>query len=115
MINVGTNDEISIKNLSKFNVLDIFIKLIVSDNEFKPVPIINSFLFESPIIPILIKDPMETIVLRDRLLEKGILVGAVRPPTVPGNTSRLRISLHTGVKETLVDELIPLLDKWKKN
>tara|TARA_Y100001960_G_scaffold294607_1_gene338571 strand:- start:811 stop:1950 length:1140 start_codon:yes stop_codon:yes gene_type:complete len=75
----------------------------------------NSFLFESPIIPILIKDPMETITLRDRLLEKGILVGAIRPPTVPGNTSRLRISLHTGVKESLVDELIPLLDTWKKN
>jgi len=75
----------------------------------------NSFLFESPIIPILIKDPMETMVLRDRLLEKGFLVGAVRPPTVPGNTSRLRISLHTGVKESLVDELIPLLDTWKKN
>ncbi|MEC8957641.1 MAG: pyridoxal phosphate-dependent aminotransferase family protein, partial [Nitrospinota bacterium] len=36
----------------------------------------NSFLFESPIIPILIKDPMETMVLRDRLLEKGFLVGA---------------------------------------
>ena len=75
----------------------------------------NSFLFESPIIPILIKDPMETIVLRDRLLEKGILVGAVRPPTVPGNTSRLRISLHTGVKESLVDELIYLINTWKKN
>ena len=75
----------------------------------------NSFLFESPIIPILIKDPMETIVLRDRLLEKGILVGAVRPPTVPENTSRLRISLHTGVEESLVDELISLLNTWKKN
>ena len=58
---------------------------------------------------------METIVLRDRLLEKGILVGAVRPPTVPGNTSRLRISLHTGVKESLVDELIYLINTWKKN
>ena len=58
---------------------------------------------------------METIVLRDRLLEKGILVGAVRPPTVTRNTSRLRISLHTGVEESLVDELISLLNKWKKN
>ena len=75
----------------------------------------NSFLFESPIIPFLIKDPMETIGLRDRLLEKGILVGAVRPPTVPRNTSRLRISLHSGVEEELVDELLPLLNTWKKN
>jgi len=75
----------------------------------------NSFLFESPIIPILIEDPMETMVLRDRLLEKGILVGAVRPPTVPEKTSRLRISLHSGVEKTLVDELLSFLNTWKKN
>ena len=70
---------------------------------------------KEPIIPFLIKDPMETIGLRNRLLEKGILVGAVRPPTVPRNTSRLRISLHTGVEESLVDEIISLVNTWKKN
>ncbi|MBC8283963.1 MAG: 8-amino-7-oxononanoate synthase, partial [Nitrospinae bacterium] len=66
--------------------------------------------FESPIIPILIGDPKETMVLRDRLLENGILVGAVRPPTVPGETSRLRISLHSDVDEALIDELLNLLN-----
>lgn len=66
--------------------------------------------FESPIIPVLIEDPKETMVLRDRLLENGILVGAVRPPTVPGNTSRLRISLHSGVEKSLVDEILNILN-----
>ncbi|MDC0206349.1 8-amino-7-oxononanoate synthase [Nitrospinae bacterium] len=75
----------------------------------------NSLSYESPIIPVLIEDPKETIILRDRLLEKGILVGAVRPPTVPGKTSRLRISLHSGVEKTLVDELLFFLNTWKKN
>ena len=75
----------------------------------------NSSSYESPIIPVLIEDPKETIILRDRLLEKGILVGAVRPPTVPGKTSRLRISLHSGVEKTLVDELLSFLNTWKKN
>ena len=75
----------------------------------------NSLLFESPIIPVLIEDPKETIILRDRLLEKGILVGAVRPPTVPEKTSRLRISLHSGVEKTLVNELLCFLNTWKKN
>lgn len=75
----------------------------------------NSLSYESPIIPVLIEDPKETIILRDRLLEKGILVGAVRPPTVPGKTSRLRISLHSGVEKTLVDELLSFLNTWKKN
>ena len=75
----------------------------------------NSLSYESPIIPVLIEDPKETIILRDRLLEKGILVGAVRPPTVPGKTSRLRISLHSGVEKTLVDELLSFLNTWKQN
>ena len=75
----------------------------------------NSLSYESPIIPVLIEDPKKTIILRDRLLEKGILVGAVRPPTVPGKTSRLRISLHSGVEKTLVDELLSFLNTWKQN
>jgi 8-amino-7-oxononanoate synthase len=75
----------------------------------------NSEEMESPIIPVLIGDPQKTIELRDYLLSKGILVGAVRPPTVPANSSRLRISLHSKINEALVDELLELLDPWKKN
>jgi 8-amino-7-oxononanoate synthase len=70
---------------------------------------------ESPIIPVLIGDPQETLDLRDKLLRNGFLVGAVRPPTVPENSSRLRISLHSKINEALVDELLNLLDSWKKN
>jgi 8-amino-7-oxononanoate synthase len=70
---------------------------------------------ESPIIPVLIGDPQETLRLRDELLSNGILVGAVRPPTVPVDSSRLRISLHSNINEALVDELLKLLDPWKKN
>ena len=70
---------------------------------------------ESPIIPVLIGDPRETLELRDKLLSKGILVGAVRPPTVPADSSRLRISLHSNINEALVDELLKLLDPWKTN
>ncbi len=75
----------------------------------------NNILYESPIIPILVGDPMETLSLRDSLLEKGILVGAVRPPTVPEKSSRLRISLHSGVEKSLVDEILKLLNKCNKN
>ncbi len=71
--------------------------------------------FESPIIPIVIGDPQETLELRNQLLSHGILVGAVRPPTVPADSSRLRISLHSKIDETLIDELLKLLDSWKKN
>jgi 8-amino-7-oxononanoate synthase len=70
---------------------------------------------ESPIISVLIGDPQETLELRDKLLSDGFLIGAVRPPTVPENSSRLRISLHSKINEALVDELLNLLKQWKKN
>ena len=48
---------------------------------------------ETPIIPILVKDPIKTMLFSQRLLEEGVLISAIRPPTVPANTSRLRIAV----------------------
>lgn len=64
----------------------------------------------SPIIPVLIGDSKKTIELRDVLFEKGILVGAIRPPTVPANTSRLRISLNSEINKSVLDQLINILE-----
>lgn len=47
----------------------------------------------SPIIPVIVGDPAETMRLADKLKSAGILVAGIRPPTVPLGTSRLRISL----------------------
>jgi 7-keto-8-aminopelargonate synthetase-like enzyme len=47
----------------------------------------------SPIVPILIGDERATLAAADELLEQGILVPAIRPPTVPAGTSRLRVAL----------------------
>lgn len=69
--------------------------------------------FDSPIVPIVIGDENKTLKLRDRLLENGILVGAVRPPTVPRGTSRLRVSLHSEVTESELDEFFDVLRQWK--
>ncbi|MBC8283238.1 MAG: 8-amino-7-oxononanoate synthase [Nitrospinae bacterium] len=66
----------------------------------------------SPIVPVLIGDPVKALQLRDTLLQQGIMVGAVRPPTVPPLTSRLRISLHTGVTQQTLEELGAILDPW---
>jgi 8-amino-7-oxononanoate synthase len=66
----------------------------------------------SPIVPVLIGDPVKTLELRNSLLQQGIMVGAVRPPTVPPNTSRLRISLHTNVTEDALEELGVILKPW---
>lgn len=61
-------------------------------NELKSLglDVLNS---ETPIIPVVIGDPMQCMELKKKLLDDGIYVNAIRPPTVPKNTSRLRISL----------------------
>jgi len=48
---------------------------------------------DSPIIPLIIGAEAEALRISRSLLEKGMLVSAVRPPTVPKGTSRLRITL----------------------
>ncbi len=46
-----------------------------------------------PIIPVLTGDAQRTLDVARRLEERGVLVAPIRPPTVPRDTSRLRISL----------------------
>ncbi|MBT3184567.1 MAG: 8-amino-7-oxononanoate synthase [Nitrospina sp.] len=69
----------------------------------------------SPIVPVLIGDPVRTLELRNHLLQKGIMVGAIRAPTVPPHTSRLRISLHTGVTAETLEELGNIINPWIKS
>ena len=66
----------------------------------------------SPIIPVFIDNPAKVLEVKNSLLQEGIIVGAVRPPTVPNNTSRLRISLHTGVTQNCIEKLNKILSPW---
>lgn len=53
----------------------------------------------SPIIPLVLGDPVRTLRTADALRAAGFLVSAIRPPTVPDGTARLRLSLHRGLNE----------------
>jgi len=56
----------------------------------------------TPIIPILVKDPHRALMMSKYLLQKGIFVQAIRPPTVPIDTARLRLTvMATHTKEDL--------------
>jgi 8-amino-7-oxononanoate synthase len=48
---------------------------------------------ESQVIPVVVGDADQTLVLASKLREAGLYVPAIRPPTVPEGSSRLRISL----------------------
>ena len=59
----------------------------------------------SPIVPILVGDEAAALQCADSLLERGLLVPAIRPPTVPPGTSRLRVALSAAHTEDMVDRL----------
>lgn len=64
---------------------------------------------ESQIIPILIGDAQKAVEISKLLYKRGILIPAIRPPTVPANSSRLRMTVmssHTqGDLECLIEVL----------
>lgn len=60
----------------------------------------------SPIQSIIIGSNDDTMRIAKSLENKGILVQGIRPPTVPQNTSRLRISLNAEHNQQQIDQLI---------
>jgi 8-amino-7-oxononanoate synthase len=63
----------------------------------------------TPIIPVIVGDETRTMAAAAQLEERGFLVGAIRPPSVPRGTSRLRISLNSSVTSEDLDRLVPAI------
>lgn len=64
----------------------------------------------SAIQPILVGDNQQAVALSQKLLAKGFLVSAIRPPTVPKGQARLRISFSANHQEQQIDQLLEALD-----
>lgn len=54
---------------------------------------LNTLSSVTPIIPIVVGESAVAVEFSKRLLEQGIFVSAIRPPTVPRNTARLRLTV----------------------
>jgi len=55
---------------------------------------VNCAKSQSQIIPVILGENDKALSARDFLMDKGIYAAAIRPPTVPQNTARLRLSLR---------------------
>ena len=96
--------------------------IIEGDPDYAALPVAKARLFTrrlnmadavSPIVPILIGDAKAALGLSKQLEEAGFLVVAIRPPTVPAGTARLRVAftaLHPDAEiERLADTIRPYL------
>ena len=64
---------------------------------------------ETPIQPLIIGGNADAVRASQALRERGIIVPAIRPPTVPEGTARLRISLSSAHDEADVEGLVVAL------
>ncbi|MFM8289012.1 MAG: 8-amino-7-oxononanoate synthase, partial [Planctomycetaceae bacterium] len=64
---------------------------------------------QGPIVPVVVPDPERLLAMARGLVERGQLVAAIRPPTVPRNTSRLRISLSAAHSTSALEGLLEAL------
>jgi 8-amino-7-oxononanoate synthase len=69
---------------------------------------------ETPIQPLIIGSNEEALGASEYLRERGILVPAIRPPTVPQGTARLRISLSAAHRHEHIERLIDALHGAEK-
>jgi 8-amino-7-oxononanoate synthase len=63
----------------------------------------------TPIVPVVLGDEAAALAAADALLAEGLLVPAIRPPTVPSGTSRLRVALSAAHTDDQVGRLAAAL------
>jgi 8-amino-7-oxononanoate synthase len=63
----------------------------------------------TPIQPILIGESARALQLSELLKARGLLVGAIRPPTVPAGSARLRVTLSAAHSDAQLELLLEAL------
>jgi 8-amino-7-oxononanoate synthase len=64
---------------------------------------------DSPIIPLILGDSDVTLKYATALRAAGFMVSAIRPPTVPVRTGRIRISLRRGLSPAVLSSVVSAL------
>lgn len=95
------NDKKLRENLKKN--IDLFRRSIINTNLLSKS--------STPIQPIIIGSPKKALHISEQLMQKGFYVPAIRPPTVPKGTSRLRVSLSSNHKKKDILNLSKLINE----
>jgi 8-amino-7-oxononanoate synthase len=67
---------------------------------------------ESAVVPIVLGEAETALAAARDLEDKGLLAVAIRPPTVPAGTSRLRLAFSAEHTDAQVDQLIEAVRPW---
>ena len=90
------------------------LKIIQTNKKLTNLPILNARRFarrlglpdaDSPIIPIVTKTSKKALESSQKLMDEGFLVTAIRPPTVPEGTARLRFTFSAQHRKEEIDRL----------
>jgi 8-amino-7-oxononanoate synthase len=76
------------------------------------VPIAPSY---GPILPLLLGEESRAVAWSRRLAEVGVRIQAIRPPTVPNGTSRLRIAVRADLRDEEIDVAVAALESLHHN
>lgn len=92
--------------------------IIEGDPDFAALPVQKAKAFcravnlpapESPIVPVILGDEQAALDASALLEAEGFLVTAIRPPTVPTGTARLRFTFTAGHRDTDIERLAGLV------
>ncbi|WP_370260624.1 aminotransferase class I/II-fold pyridoxal phosphate-dependent enzyme [Limnobacter sp.] len=74
---------------------------------------LNTGLSSTHIVPVVVEQAANSLALKAHLAEHGLVVSAVRPPTVPPNTARVRLALNTGHSPETITALVNGIQQWQ--
>ena len=64
---------------------------------------------QSPIVPVIIGEEEATLAASKMLADEGYLAAAIRPPTVPKGTARLRLTFTAQHPDDAIDRLADIV------
>lgn len=68
---------------------------------------------DSPIVPVRLDHAGAAVSLAEHLGRAGVMAAAVRPPTVPAGTSRVRFSLKRSFGEAEAERIVAAMNAWR--